>query len=149
MVALGSTIREEPYPAWVDAGPNGGAFVRVPNHLFQRLVHDEPAFRDFVLNALSNRVFELMGSLEEIGSAQMEQRVARLLLRKVEADGVVRASQTSMAADLATAREVVFRALRSFAARGLVHTGRMRVRITDHAGLEAVGRAKPGSDLTA
>lgn len=38
--------------------------------------------------------------------------------------GVVGASQQSIAAELGTAREVVFRALRSLAQQGLVQTGR-------------------------
>jgi hypothetical protein len=46
-----------------------------------------------------------------------------------------------MASDLGTAREVVFRALRSLAGRGLIETGRVRVRIADPAGLRALAEA--------
>jgi CRP/FNR family transcriptional regulator, anaerobic regulatory protein len=89
-----------------------------------------------------------MQILEETGSAQIEQRVARLLLRQADATGLVRTSQRQIAAELGTAREVVFRALRSLSARGLVETGRLKIRVIDALGLRRAGdldqpRAQP------
>jgi CRP/FNR family transcriptional regulator, anaerobic regulatory protein len=90
---------------------------------------------------LSGRVLELMRTLEELGSARVEQRVARYLLRQDVVDGFVRTTQIAIASELGTAREVVFRALRSLVERRPVQTGRMRVRIVDRRGLEAVADA--------
>jgi CRP/FNR family transcriptional regulator, anaerobic regulatory protein len=146
VLALSSTFNDEPYPAWVDAGPGGGEFVRVPSDVFHRLLEAESAFRSFVFGAISGRLFELMRTLEETGSLQVEQRVARYLLRQHvhEPDGHVRVSQIGIASELGTAREVVFRALRSLAARKLIETGRMRIRILDIDGLARVsGRSAP------
>lgn len=133
ILALTSTFNEEPYPAWVDAGPAGGVFACVPSALFRRLLDSESAFRSFVFAALSGRIFELMLTLEEAGTAQVEQRVARQLVRRHEASSgdEVRVTQISLASELGTAREVVFRALRSLARRGLIQTGRGRIRILD------------------
>jgi CRP/FNR family transcriptional regulator len=141
VLALTSTFSEEPYPAWVDGGPESGAFVRVPPELCRRLLAAEPAFRDFVFATLSGRIFELMRTLEEAGSLQVEQRVARYLLRHAGATRSVRASQAGIAAELGTAREVVFRALRSLAARGAIVTARMRVDIVDPVALRAFADA--------
>lgn len=138
ILALSATFQEEPYPAWVSSGPRGASFVCVPSGVFRRLLGVEPAFREFVFSALSGRVFELMSAIEETRSAQMEQRLSRHLLRRAEVDGAVRATQAGIAAELGTAREVVFRALRSLAARGLVETGRKRVAVIDREGLGAV-----------
>jgi CRP/FNR family transcriptional regulator len=135
VLALTSTFNDAPFPAWVDAGPLGSAFVRVPAALFHRLLHAEGAFRQFVFGALSGRVFELMCTLEEAGTTAIEQRVARYLLRRREPDGCVRVSQIGIASELGTAREVVFRALRSLSRRKLIHTGRLRIRIVDAPGL--------------
>jgi len=137
ILSLASALRSEPYPAWVDAGPSGSSHVRVASEALRRLLADEAGFRDFVFGALSGRVFELMRALEETGSAQLEQRVARYLARHVAADGSVRVTQAGIASELGTAREVVFRALRSLSERGLVSTGRMRVQVTDLNGLRA------------
>jgi CRP/FNR family transcriptional regulator, anaerobic regulatory protein len=144
VLALTATLSAEPYPAWVQAGPSGATFVRVPGELFHQLFQEEPPFRAFVFQALSGRVFELMLALEEAGSVRVEQRVARYLLRAQAADGTVRITQTGLASELGTAREVVFRALRALAERGLLATGRGRIRVLDAAGLAlAAGMAAP------
>lgn len=138
VLSVTSTLRDEPYPAWVEAGKRGASFVRVPSGSFRRLFDEEPAFREFILSVLSGRVFELMQALEETRFAQVEQRVARFLVRSAGPDGVVRATQVGIASDLGSAREVVFRALRALSDRGLVRTGRGRVEIVDPAGLRRV-----------
>ena len=135
ILALTAAFNDEPYPAWVQAGPEGATYVRIPNAAFRELFDRHGAFREFVFTVLSSRVLELMRTLEERGSANLEQRVARYLLRRSQADGRVRVSQTGIAAELGTAREVVFRVLRSLAERGLIQTGRLQVTIVDRAGL--------------
>jgi CRP/FNR family transcriptional regulator, anaerobic regulatory protein len=131
VLALTSAFNQEPYPAWVDAGTKGASFVQVPNLTFHRLFDREPGFREFIFAALSGRIFDLMQTLEEAGCLQLEQRVARYLIRRVDASDSIRISQAGIASELGTAREVVFRALRSLSARGLVRTGRMRIQIVD------------------
>jgi CRP/FNR family transcriptional regulator len=142
ILAITSTIKQAPYPAWVESGPEGAAFARIPGELLRRLLDTEPAFREFVFGVLSGRVFELMQALEEAGSTRTEQRVARFLLKRAAADGTVRATQAAIAGELGTAREVVFRALRSLGARQLIETGRVRVRILDAAGLRRAAGAE-------
>jgi len=134
-LAITSTMEQDPYPAWVESGPDGAAFASIPAEALRRLLDTEAAFRQFVFSVLSGRVFELMQTLEEAGSARTEQRVARFLLKRAAPDGTARATQAAIAGELGTAREVVFRALRSLGARRLIETGRMRVRILDAAGL--------------
>ena len=138
VLSLTATFSNEPYPAWVDAGPAGADFVCVPSPVFHRLVDGETAFRQFAFASLSGRVLDLMRTLEELGSKRIEQRVARYLLRQDVVDGFIRTTQSGIASELGTAREVVFRALRSLGERRFVQTGRMRVRILDRRGLEAV-----------
>jgi CRP/FNR family transcriptional regulator len=135
VLSLSATFSAEPYPAWVNAGPAGGAYVRVPSPTFLRLVDRESAFRRFVIGALAARILDLMVTLEETGSAAIEQRVARYLLRQRGADSCVHVTQAGIAVELGTVREVVYRALRSLSARKLIETGRGRVRIVDSARL--------------
>lgn len=139
ILALTATFSRSCYPAWVESGEEGCTFVVVPNPAFRRLFDGEPAFREFIFGVLSGRVFELMLALEAAGSLRMEQRLARLLLERAGPDGVLRASQSRLAADLGTAREVIFRTLRSLASRRLVETGRLRVRVLDRARLQRLG----------
>jgi CRP/FNR family transcriptional regulator len=143
VLSLTATFSDEPYPAWVDAGPDGAAFVRVPSALFHRLVDEDPAFRQFAFSSLSGRIVDLMRTLEELGSERIEQRVARYLLRQDSGDGLVRATQIGIASELGTAREVVFRVLRALSDRRLLQTGRARIQILDRAGLVRVARLDP------
>jgi CRP/FNR family transcriptional regulator len=142
ILALTASFGDGAYPAWVDAGTEGAAFVRVPRETFRRLFDAEPSLREFVFDVLAGRVFELMQALEEAGSARVEQRLARHLLRRADARGVVRQSQASVASDLGTAREVVSRALRGVAQRGLVRTSRGEIRVVDAAGLALLAAAQ-------
>jgi CRP/FNR family transcriptional regulator len=142
ILSLTATFRNEPFPAWVDSGPAGADFIRIPTVLFHRLVDDDAAFRQFAFTSLSGRVLELMRTLEELGSERIEQRVALFLLRQTAVDGCVRTTQGGIASELGTAREVVFRALRALSDRRVVRTGRARVQILDRVGLtRAAGRS--------
>ena len=143
ILSVTAALRAEPYPAWVDAGPKGSSQLRVPSEALRRLLAEEAAFRDFVFGALSGRVFDLMRALEEAGSARIVERVARYLIRHVTAEGAVRMTQLGIASELGTAREVVFRALRSLSQLGLVKTGRMRVEVIDLKALRAFAALPP------
>ncbi len=65
---------------------------------------------------------------------------AAVLLELAAGSDQVTATQQQLAAELGTAREVVFRALRVLVGRGLIATGRGRVRVLDRAGLVAAAR---------
>lgn len=131
ILALSATFLDQPYPAWVDAGAAGGTVVRVASPAFHRMMETEAAFRTFVLNAMSSRIFDLMRTLEEVTTSTVIRRVAAYLGRNVDNDGEVAITQTRLAVELGTAREVVFRALRALTAQGLITTRRGRVRIID------------------
>lgn len=146
VLALTATISDEPYPAYVDAGPGGGDYVVIPTRLVTNLLDEERTFREFVFGALSGRILDLMRTLEEVGLDQVQQRLARYLVKHQGPDACVRVSQARIAAELGSAREVVFRALRSLSTRGIVKTGRLCIRIIDEARLNrvAMGEAEHG-----
>jgi CRP/FNR family transcriptional regulator, anaerobic regulatory protein len=145
ILALTASFADGRYPAWVDAGPAGAAFVRVPHETFRRLFDDEPSLREFVFGVLASRVFELMLTLEQTGSARLEQRLARHLVCQADTSGLVRQSQSSIAADLGTAREVVSRTLSGLSRRGLIRTGRAQISVLNAAALADLAG---GADLS-
>lgn len=138
VLALTAAFRRESYPAWVETGEERLRFVLLPGELFRQLFDTEPAFREFVFEVLSGRVFALMTALEDVASLRVDERLAGLLLRERDVDGTVRMNQSELAGHLGTAREVVSRTLRSMSARGLVATSRGRVDVLDSAGLRAL-----------
>lgn len=129
ILALTAAYRAAPYPAWVETDATGAGYVLVPRQILRALIDDEPALRDFVFEALSGRVFELMARLAEASVMRLEARLASLLSRRADARGDVRMTQAALAAELGTAREVVFRGLRALESEGLVETHRARVRV--------------------
>jgi CRP/FNR family transcriptional regulator len=139
VLSLAMTFENAPFPAWAEAGPLGASLVRLPGSDVSSLLETEPAFRAFVFSSLAGRILDLMKRLEELGTARVEARLARLLL---DASGPlstpVTMTQVAMASDLGTAREVVFRTLRSLANRQLISTGRRRVHILNRSGLAQV-----------
>lgn len=137
ILALTATLDgRAPYPAWVETEGQAVDVVIVPPPMFHALFEQETAIRQFVFQALSGRVFELMRTIEEVGIFRLEQRLAALLLRRADEAGVVSLSQERIANHLGTAREVVFRALRSLRSRGLVEASRGSIRIVDRQTLE-------------
>ena len=125
------------YPAWVESERTQTRFTVIPGALFRELFRDEPAVQQFTFAVLSARTFELMTLLTEAQSLGLERRVAAFLLRRRNPSNEVTMSQEIVANHLGTAREVVSRIVRSFAADGLVETRRGAIRILDEPGLRA------------
>ena len=105
--------------------------VMLPTAAFDRAIGESPAFRRFVLSAISRRIADLMLLIEDVAFGRMGMRLARLLQRRADMDGVLAATHQDLAAELGTAREVVSRLLKDFEARGLVRLRRGEVDIVD------------------
>ncbi len=147
VLALSSTIHAQPYPAWVQAGRGGAAFLRVPAELFHRLLEHEKAFRGFVMAAMAERIFELMTTLERLATRTVVQRVAAYLAEHA-VNGALSITQEALAGELGTAREVVFRALAALTHSGVVARRRGRIQVIDEMAL-AVAAGEPASGRAA
>ena len=140
-LSLDCAFKQVPYPAWAEADDRPTQFVVIPAALFRRLYENEPAARRFAFDALSERVHELMGLIEQSATLALEQRAAALLLERADDDGTVSTSQERLASHLGTAREVLARILRSFRSEGLVETRRRRVVILEPDALRKLADA--------
>lgn len=138
ILALTAAFRREPYPAWVGTDRAQVSYVLVPHDLLRAILGTEEAVREFVFEALSGRVFELMSTLAATAVLRVEARVAALLLRRADAAGVAHMTQARIAAHLGTAREVVFRALRALEARALIETHRGAIHVVRREELAAL-----------
>lgn len=125
------------YPAWVQNEEAPTRIAVIPRDTYRRLHATEPAIQKFTFDVLSSRIFELMSTLEELSSLELEQRLASFLVRKCDENGVVRSSHAKIAAQLGTAREVVTRHLRQLEALGLLKTARGLILIADAVALSA------------
>ena len=108
--------------------------MTIPKPLFLRLMDRDPAFRGFVLRSFGQRMADLTRLLEAVAFGRVEARLAGALLDLAEG-GVVRATQSDIAARIGSAREGVSRKLDAFAKAGWVVLGRGEVHLHDEAAL--------------
>lgn len=114
------------------------SLLLLPAALFDKLVAEQPIFRNFVFHLFSQRIAELMQLVEEVAFHRLDQRLAKLLLGK---DEPIHATHQALAEDLGSVREIVSRLLKGFAAQGLVTLGREQITLLDRDGLQQLADA--------
>jgi CRP-like cAMP-binding protein len=105
---------------------------------FLRLVAENPGLALAILKDFATRLDHLTNLVQDLSLRTVRGRLARFLLERAKAGAVTqRWTQEEIAAHLGTVREMVGRALRSFADAGLLRLERQRIVLLDQAGLEA------------
>ncbi len=110
--------------------------LAIPAPAFHRLIDASPSFRQIAFSTFATRIADLMMLVEDIAFHRLDQRLAQCLLRLAGEDGVVRLTHEALAVELGTAREVVSRLLREFAARGWSESRRGQVIIRNPSALK-------------
>ncbi len=126
-------------PATAIALEEAGVWLVRRETLHQVLIaHPQVALR--VLEAMADRLTELVALVSDLSLRTVEARLARTLLQSAEGDLVTRrqwATQSEMAARLGTVPDVVNRALRALALEQLIEVERNQIRILNRSGLAA------------
>ena len=112
--------------------------IVVPRGLFSRWVDERPKFRSFVFRAFGARLAEVTAILEQVAFVKIEARLAAELLRRADADCVVRLTHQELAVGIGSAREVVSRRLERLSREGLVSLDRGTVRIVRRDDLQEI-----------
>ncbi len=128
VLALNCIFNNLLYPAWVQAEAGTRVGV-IPAPVYRTLFQHEPPVQNLTINALSVLVFRLMSELEEIHSLKLDERLAKFLLLRAGADGVLRITQSELAAHLGTTREVIARLIARLVAEKSVETRRGAIAI--------------------
>ncbi len=107
---------------------------------FRRLVERSSEARDYVFSIFATRLTDVMLLIEEVVFHRMDQRLASILIENAARHhtDTIHATHEQLAEEAGTAREVVTRLLRDFAARGWVEVHRGSVKITDRKGLLSI-----------
>lgn len=108
-----------------------------------RLIREEPQFARYAMRRLAIRARSLLQRIDELTATTVLVRVARHVLARAEmspdSDFTLGLSQSALADDLDTAREVVVRALAALiTARAIRRTGRSRFAVVRPEVLRAV-----------
>ena len=122
LLALNCVFSDLLYPAWVSVDLPSTKVLVIPSAIFKQLYAEEPVIRDFTFNVLSARIFDLMSTLEQVTSQELDERLASFLVRKANNNNEVKMSHQEIVSHLGTAREVVSRLLQQFEKKGLLKT---------------------------
>ena len=131
LFAINALFANVPYPAWVRVTSSMASILMIPAAVLKELHHQEKAVRDWVFGVQSQRIFDLVTTLEELQTLPVEARLRSYLLRSANAEHHIKETHETIARYLGTAREVVTRNLRTFARAGLVALTRGCVKILD------------------
>jgi len=106
----------------------------------RRLIEADPRhWGAFYEQSVGNQIITLT-LLAEVLSLTPRARVARLLLRLADAEGVVTGNQEDLARLLGMTRSSIRRVITNLAESKLIATGYSSLRILDHGGLEGLVR---------
>jgi CRP/FNR family transcriptional regulator len=101
------------------------------------------AVRSFAFESMAHRLVDVMTLVEEIAFGKMDLRLAHLLGRRFENNGMplreISTTHEEIAAELGTAREVVSRLLKDFERVGAIEISRGRILLRSDDGLRRLG----------
>lgn len=123
-------LAEEAYNAEGHAETDVTSIV-LPKPAFDRLVAEEPAFRNFVFAAYSRRLIDLLRVVDDVAFGKMDVRLAQRLLDLSKDLREIEATHQRLASELGTAREVISRILQDFQKRGMIAQSRGRIEMLD------------------
>lgn len=129
LLSTSALFAELCFPASVEVETPEVKIFCIPAAAYRTLYRDEPSVRDFTVNELSHRVFDLLASLEERSLRSIEDRLKGYLIRRVDDRGEIAATHEQIALSLGTAREVVSRKLGQLGKAGWIKTQRGRIRL--------------------
>lgn len=129
--SINCIMKKVVYPAWVTVGSDRAEVIAIPGPVFKQLYDDEPAVRNYVLDALSHRIFDLMSAIEENAIYDIEYRINSYLVRACSDTQTLYTSHQDIASTLGTAREVVSRHLKKLEHEGMVKLSRLRIEVID------------------
>jgi len=114
--------------------------VKIPARDFRQAFRDSRGFRDYVVLKYDTSTRQLLSLLNSLQAHNVEVRLARCLLGRLNHEDIVRTSHRELAIEVGTAREVVSRILKLFENKGWVSLGRRAVEVLDPEALFEVER---------
>lgn len=123
----------------VEAEKDTEAFL-IPASVYQQLQQSSPAVSDYTTQLMSSRFSDVMWIMEQILFMSFDKRLAMFLIEQAAIEGSDRLAITHeiIARNLGSAREVVTRMLKYFAAEGMVELYRGGILIKDRKKLNNI-----------
>jgi len=112
--------------------------VMIPADKFREWVGKYDAWREFVFDLLSQRLYTVMQIVDEVAFKRMDVRIASLLLNRSKIQNPMRITHQEIASELGSSREVISRLLEDLSERGLVRVSRGEIEILDFEDLQSL-----------
>lgn len=101
----------------------------IPPTEFNRRVETNPQFRAQVFSAIAHRFSDFEQLVEDVALTGLEARLAKVLLRLADTNGVIQATHERLAVEAGSGRAVVSRQLAEWVRKEWVELSRGEVRI--------------------
>lgn len=106
--------------------------IMLPATLVRNWLDHYGCWRTFVFALVTQRLDDLMTTIDEIAFRRMDSRIVDWLIKNAGLQQVVNTTHQKIADDLGTSREVVSRILKDFELRGAIELRRGEVRLNNH-----------------
>ena len=139
MMSASCVLESITHDVFVDAEEDADC-LQISGPAFSYLASKYPYMKIFALEATASRFSDVMYAIEQIFFMNMEQRLAIFLLDELSQRGssVINLTQEQIAKYMGSAREVVSRTLKGFAAKNIVSVDRGGITILDKKLLRAL-----------
>ena len=111
--------------------------VLIPAYVLRDWVARYEPWRDYVFDMMSQRLADVIATVEEVAFRRMDARIAEFLAELGENGATIPITHQEIASELGTAREVVSRILKDLERGGLIALSRGAVTLLDGDGLNA------------
>lgn len=113
--------------------------LSLPANLFKEWVSKYPVWQEYVFNLVSERLSDVITTVEEIAFKSVDIRIAEKLTFLLSKEGsLLEITHNELARDIGTSREVVSRILKDFEERGVIQISRGSLKVLDNAKLKAI-----------
>ncbi len=118
-------------------GVDAGEVLVLDRSEFEQLIHEDPVLCRAAWHSAASCMAHLSGLVAQLSFNKVSERVELALLDGTEKDGdLVRLTQSELAAEVGTTREVVARCLAGLQQDGHIRLGRGRITVLNREGLQ-------------
>lgn len=142
VLTMSCILSGEPFPATAESIGETILLI-IPSDAWARWVDSSPALRRYSHKIAARRLSSVIATLSEVAFHRVNQRIARLLLKRTE-NGDLQATHQQIADELGTAREVVSRILKDFEREGWIVLSRNTVSLKEKDALVRLADTEEG-----
>lgn len=137
MLSASCVLQTITFDVFVDAEEDSQCYL-INGPAFKALSERNLLVKNYALETAVGRFSDVMWIMQEILFMSMDKRVAKFLLEESGEGDVIKLTHEQIAKYMGTAREVISRMVKYFAAEGVISSSRGQIKITDKKKLQSL-----------